>query len=266
MFKKIMIMVDNSAIMQDVLNYVTTLFPESYYCLYSIVNLGAFSGYYTKIVQTEMRKMSNETINTLSSILESKNLKFNSYIDQGEPVSTSLSYAKKNNVDLFVMETHAGLSTNKIKLGTTTAAIIAHSHIPLFLLGEDLVPVKNPRILHPTTGSRYSEKATYIVAEIAKSMESSLTTLILRGDKEEIKEGVIEIFRTTGVESKFHFADKDEIASLIELANSNDIIIGSRGSPRPTYRFRFFVRSFAIDPTVRLTVSFLPKPLLLVCD
>jgi nucleotide-binding universal stress UspA family protein len=266
MFSNIMIMVDNSAVMQDMLHYVTALFPESYYHLYSIVNLGSFSGYYTKVVQNEMRKMGSETLKNLSRIFESMNLKFSSYLDEGEPVSSSLSYAKKNGVDLFVFNTHAGLSSNKIKLGTTTAAIIAYSHIPLFLLGEELLPSKKPRILHPTTGSKYSEKATLVAGELTKALDGTLETLILKENDLEIKNNVIDIIDRIGVNNEFSKGEKGEVASIIAHAKNADIIVGSRGSPRPSYKLRFFMHTLAIDPSVRLLVAFLPKPFLMVCD
>ena len=266
MFKKIMIMVDNSSIMEDVVQYVTNLFPDAFYYLYGVINLGAFSGYYSRIVSQQMREISSETLKTLSLLLESKGIKFNLFLDEGDPVSTSLAFARKNEVDLFVLETHAGLSVNKIKLGKTTLSVIQHSHIPLFLVGEDLSPVKSPRILHPTSGSKYSEKATYIAGELAKFWQSNLTTLIFKSNKEIAEKRVIEIFDQIEVKSEFYSSEEDEVPSLINFAKSNDIIIGSRGSPRPTYKFRFLVHSFALDPTVRLAVAFLPKPLLLVCD
>jgi len=266
MFKKIMIMVDNSSIMEDVVQYVTNLFPDAFYYLYSVINLGAFSGYYSRIVSQQMREISSEALQNLASLLESKGIKFSLFLDQGEPVTSSLSFAKKNGVDLFVLETHAGVSTNKIKLGKTTGSIIEHSHIPLFLLGEDLTLVKNPKIVHPTTGSKYSEKATILAGELAKFWGGNLITLILRENKEETKKTVTGIFKSIGIDSRFYFPEEGEVPSIINFAKTNDIIVGSRGSPRPTYKFRFLIHSFAIDPTVRLAVSFLPKPLLLVCD
>ncbi len=266
MFKKIMIMVDNSPIMENVVQYVTSLFPDAFYYLYGVINLGAFSGYYSKIVSQQMKEISSETLRNLSLMLESKAIKFNLFLDEGEPVSSSLSFARKNSVDMFVLETHAGLSVNKIKLGKTTALIIEHSHVPLFLLSEDLVPVKHPGILHPTTGSKYSEKATYIAGELAKFWEGNLITLILRENKEETKKSAIQIYNSIGIESEFYLQEEGEVPSIINFAKTNDVIVGSRGSPRPTYKFRFLVHSFAIDPTVRLAVSLLPKPLLLACD
>jgi nucleotide-binding universal stress UspA family protein len=266
MFKKIMIMVDNSPIMENVIEYVTTLFPNSFYYLYSIVNLGAFTGYYSKIVSQQMREMSSDTLRNLSLMLESKGIKFNLFLDEGDPVSSSLAFARKNEVDLFVLETHSGLYVNKIKLGSTTASLIENSHIPVFLLGEELMPVKSPKIVHPTSGSKYSEKATYLAGELAKFWQGNLTTLIFRGNKEMTKKRVVEIFDSIGVKSEFYLSEEGEVPSIINFAKSNDIIIGSRGSPRPTYKFRFLIRSFALDPTVKLAVAFLPKPLLLVCD
>jgi len=52
----------------------------------------------------------------------------------------------------------------------------------------------------------------------------------------------------------------------LKRAEFNDIIIGSRGSPRPEYKLRNIFKPFSIDATLKLIVAFLPKPFLLICD
>lgn len=259
-------MVDNSPVMENVIEYVTTLLPDAYYLLVSIINLGAFEGYYTKVVYDEMLNLSQQSMKILSETFVKKDIRFESHIEVGDPVFDSLSFAKKNEAELFVLETHAGVAANKIKLGGTTASLIMRSHIPILLLGEELFPTKNPVILHPTTGSKYSEDATYLVGELLKSMNGSLKTLILGENKDEVKRRTQEILKSLGVESEFILSEGPEVASIISHAKDADLIVGSRGSPRPSYKLRFFSRQFALDPVVRLTVAFLPKPLLLVCD
>jgi nucleotide-binding universal stress UspA family protein len=266
MFKKILIMVDNSPIMEDVLEYVTTLFPDAYYCLYSVVNLGQFSGYYTKVVLEQMQQMSSATLTRLQSVMEEKRIKSSVFLDEGDPVSSALLFARKNGVDLFVIEAHSGVFVNKIKLGGTVASLLEHAHIPIFLLSEELVPAKSPRLLHPTTGSKYSEKATHLAAELAREWQATLTTCIFEDSRETTKKRAEEIYASAGVTSEWFFPEGDQVHSINAFAQKNDIIIGSRGGPGPGYKLRFFFPALALDPTVRLTVAFLPKPMLLVCD
>jgi len=45
MYKRILIVVDNSSIMDKVTQYVSSLFPDATLFLLSVVNLGPFSGY-----------------------------------------------------------------------------------------------------------------------------------------------------------------------------------------------------------------------------
>jgi len=115
MYKRILIVVDNSSIMDKVTQYVSSLFPDATLFLLSVVNLGPFSGYYTKTVFNEMKALSEETLNRLSLILDQTKSKFQTEVVVGDPVSTILSYAKRKNIDLIALETHAGISTNKIK-------------------------------------------------------------------------------------------------------------------------------------------------------
>ncbi len=267
MFKKILIVVDNSEVMKDAVEYTTTLFPDAFFYLFSIINLGSFSGYYTKVVFKEMNELSQETLVTLEGLLEKKSIQFTTRIEVGYPVSEVLSFARTNGVDLIVMETHAGVTANKIKLGKTTFSMIMHSSTPVLLLGEDLKSNPSPRILHPTTGSKYSELATQITGEVAAKWKSSVDVLVWSDDRESVKTRVEEILANSKTKVNFSFAERGkEVASVISQASNADIIIGSRGSPRKSYKLRFLFRPLALDPHVRLVVAFLPKPFLLVCD
>jgi nucleotide-binding universal stress UspA family protein len=267
MFKKILLVVDNSEVMKDALEYTTTLFPDAFYYLFSIINLGSFSGYYTKVVFKEMNELSEQTLSILTDTLEKKSFKFSTKIEVGNPVSDVLSFTQKNNIDLVVMETHAGITANKIKLGKTTASMIMHSHVPVLLLGEDLKPNPNPRILHPTSGSKYSELATQVTGEVANKWKSNVNVVVLNEDKERVKTRVGDILAKFKVNANYSFAEAGkEVSTVISQASNADIIIGSRGSPRKSYKLRFLFRPLALDPHVKLLVAFLPKPFLLVCD
>lgn len=267
MFKKILIVVDNSEVMSAVVEYTSTLFPDAFFYLFSIINLGSFAGYYTKVVYKEMNELSQQSLSSLENILEKKSVQFTTKIETGDPVNEVLNFARNNGVDLIVLETHAGVSANKIKLGKTTFQIIMHSHIPVLLLGEDLKPVPNPVILHPTSGSKYSELATQVTGEVASAWKSTVDVLVLSDDKEGVKGKVEKILADFGVTGSYSFAEHGkEVSSVIAQASNADIIVGSRGSPRKSYKLRFLFRPFALDPHIRLIVAFLPKPFLLVCD
>ncbi|MGC9125369.1 MAG: universal stress protein, partial [Caldisericaceae bacterium] len=190
MFARILVVVDNSDVMQSVVDYVAALFPKSFFYLYSAINLGQFAGYYTKVVYKEMSELSGQTLSNLGTSLEQRSIKFSTKMEVGEPVSNILSFARLNKIDLIVLETHAGVSANKIKLGTTTASLIMHSHVPLLLLGEDLGATEKPVILHPTSGSKYSELATEVAAKLASEWSSRLNVLILNEDVERIKKRI----------------------------------------------------------------------------
>jgi nucleotide-binding universal stress UspA family protein len=266
MYKRILIVVDNSSIMDKVTQYVSSLFPDATLFLLSVVNLGPFSGYYTKTVFNEMKALSEETLNRLSLILDQTKSKFQTEVVVGDPVSTILSYAKRKNIDLIALETHAGISTNKIKIGSTTYSLVTNSHIPLFLLGEDLEMTRSPKILHPTTGSKYSEIATIAAGKLADYWDSEVDVLILNEPKEKIEERVRELLNNFHIGYDFSFVSESEINSIMKRSSNSDIIVGSRGSPRPTYRFHNLFKHWSIDETLKLVLAFLPKPFILICD
>lgn len=267
MFKKILIVIDNSEVMKDVVEYTTTLFPDAFFYLFSIINLGSFAGYYAKAVYKEMNELSQQTLLTLEDLLEKRSIQFTTKTEVGNPVDEICGFARNNEIDLIVIETHAGVTANKIKLGKTTFSIVMHSNIPVLLLGEDLKSNPAPRILHPTSGSKYSELATRITGEVASQWKSPVDVLVLSDNKEGVKTRVESILADSKVSADFSFAEHGkEVSSVMSQASNADIIIGSRGSPRKSYKLRFIFRPLALDPTIRLVVAFLPKPFLLVCD
>jgi len=266
MYKRILILVDNSKIMEKVVGYVHELFPDATLFLLSVVNLGPFSGYYTKTVLNEMRALSEESLNKIELFLEDKKANYQSEILVGDPVPTLLNYAKRKNADLIVLETHAGRSVNKIKIGTTTYNLLINSHLPVLLLSENIEIKKPERILHPTSGSKYSELATIEVGKLANYWNAKVEALILREPKEQFANRVNEILKNFQVTPEITYTEDSEINSILKRLEFNDIIIGSRGSPRPTYKLRNIFKTFSLDATLKLLIAFLPKPLLLICD
>ncbi len=266
MEKKILILIDNSKIMEKVVEYVHTLFQDATLYLLSFINLGYFANYYSKTVLTEMRNLSEESLNKIELFLESKNAKFQSEILIGDPVSILLSYAKRKSVDLIVLETHAGKSVNKIKIGSTTYNLLVNSHIPVLLLSENLEIKKPEKILHPTSGSKYSEIATKETGELASYWKSDVEVLVLREPKDPIAKKSKNILKTYNITLNVEYSEESEINSILKRSEFNDIIIGSRGSPRPTYKIRTIFKTFSLDPTLKILIAFLPKPLLLICD
>ncbi len=265
MFDNILILADNSSQMQNVAQFALDLFPNSTYHLLSVINLGAFSSYYAKIAYKEMKEISEKSLDELSKYFRDKRERCVTQISVGDPTNKILTYAKQNVISLIILETHSGISTNKVKLGKTTASLITHSHIPILLVSEYFPKAEQLRILHPTTGSKYSEKATEIAAKMAKYKQSKLEVLLLRSDP-RIRDRAQEIIAREGIVAEYSLSEGNEINSVVSKSVNADIIVGSRGSPRPYYKLRFFVKSFALDPTIKLLVALLPKPLLLVCD
>ncbi|PMP81914.1 MAG: hypothetical protein C0175_04625, partial [Caldisericum exile] len=76
MYKKVLILIDNSSIIEEVVQYTYNLFPDSTLFLLSVINLGPFAGYYTKTVFREMKSLAEETLNKLELLLEEKGAKF----------------------------------------------------------------------------------------------------------------------------------------------------------------------------------------------
>ncbi|MGB9793658.1 universal stress protein [Caldisericum exile] len=266
MYKKVLILIDNSSIIEEVVQYTYNLFPDSTLFLLSVINLGPFAGYYTKTVFREMKSLAEETLNKLELLLEEKGAKFQTEVIEGNPVHVLLNYARRKNIDLIVIETHAGLGANKIKIGTTTYNLLINSNIPVLLLGENLEIKKSPKILHPTSGSKYSEIATVEVGKLASFWNSEVEALILREPKEKIAERVKELLNNYHVNYTITYAEESEINSILKRAEFSDLIVGSRGSPRPSYTLHNIFKPFSLDATLKLVVAFLPKPLLLICD
>jgi nucleotide-binding universal stress UspA family protein len=92
-------------------------------------------------------------------------------------------YARRNNVDLIVISTHARSGISRLSLGSVTDSLIRHTTIPVLVV-KPPTSYLNPqvieafrRIVVPLDGSTLAEQILPRVVELAKLEEAEITLL-----------------------------------------------------------------------------------------
>jgi nucleotide-binding universal stress UspA family protein len=100
------------------------------------------------------------------------------------PVADVLQgYARRNDVDLIVMSTHARSGISRLSLGSVTDSLIRHTTIPVLVV-KPPVSYLNPqagaafrRMIVPLDGSQLAEQILPRVAELAQLVDAEITLL-----------------------------------------------------------------------------------------
>jgi nucleotide-binding universal stress UspA family protein len=112
--------------------------------------------------------------------IQSQGIKARSACIEGEPATSIIDFAGKNDVSLIAISTHGRTGVSHWPLGSITNKVVQKSHIPVFLVRSSQ-PVKTPadkelrKILLTLDGSQFSEAIIPYVEKLAKVMGSEVT-------------------------------------------------------------------------------------------
>jgi nucleotide-binding universal stress UspA family protein len=104
-------------------------------------------------------------------------------LEEGPVAPTLRDYAKKFNVDLIVMSSHARGGVRRITLGSVTDYLIRHSNVPVFVVkrGASFIAATPQetvtRIVVPLDGSPLAEQILPEVASLALPLNSTVSLL-----------------------------------------------------------------------------------------
>lgn len=268
LFKKILIAFDFSNQWPEFLSFITSLFPHSFYYLFSVIDSSKFIGRGSTIYEDYVSDLINDALSSNEPVLQEKKIKYEVLIKKGMVVPCIQEVEKKENVDLLVIASHSAVGTKRLKLGGIAREILMESKIPVLIMNSVVPPVTHPRLLNPTTGSQYSYKASYFAVDLSRELEGSLTTLYLYQDT--MAKNYLDTINSYAQEKEVAYhpqiAEIPPLEAIMEEAKNHDLIVGSRGYKSFTYKFRFLFREFSLDSTVRNTITLAGKPILLICD
>jgi len=268
-FEKILVSIEPSKEWKIFLNSLTSMFPESYFYILSVIDTTKFIGMGIKLYEDYLSDLIESSMKDYEDILKEKDLKYEILIRKGRVKDNVFDVVRKENIDLIVIGSHSALGVKRLKLGGIAKDILINSHVPVLIMNSLIEPPKKPKILNPTTGSTFSYEASIFALNFAKNCNGNLTILFLIKNEREAEEYFKKIkfeAENLGVKVNYKIVEDDPLKSILENSKEHDLIIGSRGYKGFKYKLRFLIKEFSLDYIVRSTIILAEKPILLICD
>ncbi|PKK86542.1 MAG: hypothetical protein CVT48_00670 [Thermoplasmata archaeon HGW-Thermoplasmata-1] len=269
MFRKILIATDNSALMDNIIEYTATLFPYSQYYVINVIDTSSGPVPMTYLLHETLSKISREAVDNAKKRLQDMGIDgVVKMTPQGKPSHEILSAIRKHEIELLVMATHAKSGTQRLHIGKTCRRCLRRVHCPVMIINKPPRPVRPSRILNPTSGSKYSKGASELAALLAEHFGAILTNLFI-GPEEKMAESfdyVIGGTKSLGVKLNEMVCDSVPERCIIEETKKNDLLICSRGRRGVAYKFRIFAHRLALGKLERDIIAQGEIPLIMVND
>lgn len=268
MFDKILIATDNSPLIQNGIEYASTLFTDAEYHLINVLNTKDRSVPKTKLIESHMENEGEEAVYQGKKTLQDmgvQNIKTSMLL--GEPSEKILEYIDKNKIDLLVIATHAKSGAQEIHIGDTAAHSLRVTSIPSLIFSRRHEPEIPKSIFNPTTFSSYSVDASMIAIDLAEMFDASLTTYHI--GKKDPGAGSRRIKRVAekndiDFELKINKNASEEV--ILNESSKYDFMVGSRGRGGILYKLRFLLPKFAFTKIERILIAESRIPYLMIGD
>ncbi|MGM0404520.1 MAG: universal stress protein [Thermoplasmatota archaeon] len=269
MFKNILIATDDSELIKNAIRYTSNAFPDSQYHLLNVLYSTESSVPSTDILMKDLNQASKRAIQDGVEILRDMGIdKIKKSVREGVPSKQILRYAEENHIDMIVMGTQSKSGIQTYEIGNTCIHTLENTTIPV-LLFDTIVDIVDPKkILHPTSGSKYSVEAGYVAIELAEYFKGKVKVLCIRGDKEtEVSFRRLETFAEKNkISFNISACTKKPNKEIVRESKKNDIVVTSRGRPGFKYKLRKIYPPFALGTLEREIIVEARKPVLFVGD
>ncbi|PMP74248.1 MAG: hypothetical protein C0180_04595 [Aciduliprofundum sp.] len=269
--RRILIPTNKNPLMKKAVEYVINIFPDAEYYLIGVVDISGeslllYSGYSAEYFDV-LESLEKEAIEESLDILRAKNAKVvDSVLLKGYPSKTILGYASKNDINMILLTTSSKVGTEQIKLGATARLIIERSRIPTMLITPFSRCGEVKKVLNPTSGSKYSFRASMLSINFARQFNASVKMLHIGRIKDEKMIKILKDYASNmSVPLEIEeVTDQNLVHRIIEESKSHDIMIASRGRKGFTYKFRYFSPEFALGKLEREVIELSPVPIILI--
>ncbi len=291
MFENILIATDDSQLIKNAIKYTANAFPDAKYHVLNVINTSDRSVPKTDLLMEDLRKSAKMAIKDADEILHEMDINnIKKSVKKGVPSEEIVDYSQKHDIDLIVMGTQSKTGTQTHEIGRTCLHVLEHSHAPV-LLFDNIVEIKKPKkILHPSSGSKYSMRAGYLAIKLTKYFDGEVEVLLTQGGGETER-----TFKEKGLENLNYLDDlrletEHAFKKLYEFAKNNDIhyklkscavkpeedivkeskkydlIVGSLGRPGLKYKLRKIYPPFAVGKLEREIIVETKDPILFIED
>lgn len=265
---RIVIAADKSPVIFRGAAYTARLFPEATYYIINVINTTDRAIVLSKEYENTLRKMGEEAIESIKEILKREGVKkIEDRLERGRPSTRILTYARNVGANLIVIATHSKMGSQALGLGATSRTIIEKTKIPL-LLFTPFSREREPKvILNPSSGTKYSFKASMLAVRLAHALGAELITLYIGHENVEKKYRTVKDYaKKMSVKYTIEVAKGRPDEAILKYSKKADLMVASRGRPGLGYKFRFLSKELALGKLEKEVLGMAEIPIMLIPD
>lgn len=269
--ERILIPTNKNPLMEKTIDYITNLFPNATYYTLGVVDISGeslliYSSYSADYLNV-LESLEKEAIDEAIEMLKKKNVKLgDSCIAKGFPARTILNYSKKNNINLIILTTSSKIGAEGFKLGSTAKMVIEKSKIPTLLITPVSKNTPVRKIYNPSSGSKYSFRASMLSIRFAKQFNAEVKMLHFGKIKSKNLIDTLDNYAKS-LNVKFEveeYEGENLLKKILDESENYDIIISSRGRRGFSYKFRYFSPELALGKLEKEVIELSKVPIMLI--
>jgi nucleotide-binding universal stress UspA family protein len=263
---RVLIAADKSPVIMEGADYVSRVFPHAKFHVVSVVNTTDRAIVLTGEYEEVLEKMSRESVKTIERILRKNGVNHvEKSVIRGRPSSKILYYARNVRANMIVIATHSKTGTQALTLGRTSRNVIEKTKIPILIFTPFSRSSEPKTLLNPSSGSKYSFKASMLSVRLAHAMNASVKTLYIgRGEPGQRFKTIAEYADKMGVKYTIQKVKGNAGDVLVKESKRADLMVVSRGRPGIGYKFRFLRKELALGKIEREVLALAEVPILLI--
>lgn len=251
-YRKILVAVDGSDSSTNAFKQACRLGRENKSWITVITTIPLFQDQFDVLstkekVSKRLREEGEKILSGIKKIADKEDVLIKQTLVEGSPFESIIDVVEEGGYDLIVMGRHGKTSFERTLMGSVTARVIGYSPVDVLVIPRETY-IGWQRVLIPTDGSRYSEKAVDKAIDFARSYGGELKVISvvdvpseLYAESPKTVEDLINkarvyvedvIKQTEGIKTETFVREGEAHRIIIELANEqniNVIVMGSHG-------------------------------------
>ena len=234
MFDRILVATEGTPIMNTVMRYAATLFPDAEYHVITVVDTSVGSVHLTAALVKILEERGERALEKARNIFREYGIRIRTATLRGEPSRAIVRYADLEGADLVVLGSSTKTGVVKFTFGHVGETLIRNLKQPLIVINQRVEIRRPARILCPTDGGTHSREAGEIALSLAKHVDGTLFKYYLGSDA-DLGKRVLETARARALEmgvrevETLDITPQDPGEEILKLAPKFDAIVMGKG-------------------------------------
>jgi len=264
-FKKILFIADNHKLMDSLLRYVPSLFPEAEYHVMGVVDYSPLFVSATDRVGETVECAVVEAVLKCRKVLTELGIECQSGVVWGDFAARVQKYTEEKGIDLIAVETFMDEDTKRSHLSWHVERLFRGTDRPILILDRLPATDRPKSLLVLLTDHPFSAGAALFGLELANHLKAACFVYDV-GEKadSDIREKLRERAEVTGTELGYLVESGAPLDRIMDILSEHDMLVMTRGGITVRDKMRMTVSGLPISRKAYEVFARAPVPTLLV--